>query len=73
MIEGLNLPVYIHFCIKRAGNARAQIDQTQKIPKMPGMLGMQPAGHKQSEKQGFVDISQNQQSKAGTSNPPEKP
>ena len=32
-----------------------KIDQTQKVPEMPGMLGMQLAGHKKSPKnQGFL-------------------
>ena len=31
-----------------------KIDQTQKIPEMPGMLGMQPAGHKKVQKPGFL-------------------
>ena len=35
---------------------------------MPGMLGMQPAGHKKVQTTGFFDISQ-QQSNADTSNP----
>ena len=42
------------------------IDQSQKMPEMSGMLGMQPAGHKKVQKQHFFvffEMYQNQPSK----------
>ena len=45
------MPVYRHFSTKKMLEMQGhKIDQTQKIPEMPGMLGMQPAGHKKVQK-----------------------